>query len=377
MLTTDEIRTLLARLDGESADAIESDELECKEWNQADHKASEKTLRETVVCLANYRGGVIVLGVADKKLTRADAIVGVPSSLDRNYLSKLVYDGTDPHIRVEIEELLEPGGRRIVVIHVPCGRPAIHTTTDGVGKIRVGKECKPLKGSLLPRQPFDRVVTITHLALVAPIALSLLVGALAFVATQGAVQFLARPVATPPATSNPAMPTTLSEMPPTSSSTPLPSPRVRSSAPMESPAPKGNAVAMRIMVTFADVVRNNQEIAITLGIKNISNAPMMASVVAFLRLDAERIGPIPHFQWYAMAPTPEGIIPIVLRHDFVTADAFQEVWEGHRVLETVVNVGYRADGTNALEDSQYIGVGRLDPKTHRLFVVQSEWRPVK
>src|SRR5258706_11027111 len=186
VLTTDEIRTLLARLDGESADAIESDELECKEWNQADHKASEKTLRETVVCLANYRGGVIVLGVADKKLTRADAIVGVPSSLDRNYLSKLVYDGTDPHIRVEIEELLEPGGRRIVVIHVPCGRPAIHTTTDGVGKIRVGKECKPLKGSLLPRQPFDRVVTITHLALVAPIALSLLVGALAFVATQGA-----------------------------------------------------------------------------------------------------------------------------------------------------------------------------------------------
>jgi hypothetical protein len=144
--STRDVRALLARLDGEPADAIESEQFDCKEWVGATPSASEKMLRETVVCFANQSGGVIILGVADRKCTRAAAILGVPQDVDATRVRKLVYDGTDPHIQVEVEELLEPEGR-LLLVRVPPGNPP-YTTTEGLGKIRVGKECKPLTGSM-------------------------------------------------------------------------------------------------------------------------------------------------------------------------------------------------------------------------------------
>lgn len=87
-----------------------------------------------------------MLGVTDGKHTRAEAIHGV-GALDPNDLRRDIYDGTEPHILVEIHELPEPEGR-ILVIRVPPGMPP-HTTTDGVARIRVGKDSKPLTGSSL------------------------------------------------------------------------------------------------------------------------------------------------------------------------------------------------------------------------------------
>ncbi len=150
VLTLAEIRDLLRRLDGAPADAIESDTVECKPWDD-DPRARDRHLdevREAVVCLANSQGGVILLGIADGKRNRRDAIRGV-GALDAAYLRKQVYDGTAPHVLVEIEELIEPEGR-VLVVRVPRGMPP-HTTTKGVGRIRVGKECKPLTGPDLAR----------------------------------------------------------------------------------------------------------------------------------------------------------------------------------------------------------------------------------
>ena len=153
VLTQVEARALLKRLDGEPADLIESEMLECKPWDQypAARDSHLRDLREAVVCLANSRGGDILLGIADKKRTRQEAIQGV-GPLDVADLRRRVYDGTDPHILVEIEEILEPEGR-LLLIRVPRGIPP-HTTTEGVGKIRIGKECRPLKGSDLSRLLF-------------------------------------------------------------------------------------------------------------------------------------------------------------------------------------------------------------------------------
>ena len=100
-------------------------------------------LRENVVCLANARGGTIVLGVRDGMRNRREAIQGA-GRYDLMGLRRAVYDGTDPHILVEIEELVEPEGTLLLVL-VPKGMPP-HTTSDGVAKIRIGKECKPLTG---------------------------------------------------------------------------------------------------------------------------------------------------------------------------------------------------------------------------------------
>ena len=148
MLKLGELRELLGRLDGETADALESETIEFKSWDPQgqQRKVQVRNLRETVVAFANARGGLIVLGVADRKRTRSDAIQGV-GDLAASGLRRDIYDGTEPHILVEIDELHEPEGR-LLVVRVPPGLPP-HTTTDGVARIRVGKESKPLTGTTL------------------------------------------------------------------------------------------------------------------------------------------------------------------------------------------------------------------------------------
>lgn len=140
----------IARLEGTPADGLESETLEFKSWDSAvstlEKKRRIRVIRESVVAMANARGGTIVLGVADRKRTRKDAIHGV-GNLNRDRLRRDIYDGTDPHILVDLEELDTPEGR-LLVLRVPRGLPP-HTTTDGVAKIRIGNESKPLTGSHL------------------------------------------------------------------------------------------------------------------------------------------------------------------------------------------------------------------------------------
>ena len=151
MLTTHALRRLLSRLDGEPADALESETLEFKSGKASGREAIRsqlRAIRESVVGFANANGGTLVLGVADRAASRADAVVGVVG-LDAEGIKNSIYDGTDPPILVDIEELSEPEGR-VLMIRVPRGIPP-HTTTEGVAKIRVGKTTKPLTGSNLAR----------------------------------------------------------------------------------------------------------------------------------------------------------------------------------------------------------------------------------
>ena len=71
----------------------------------------------------------------------------VSSATPCSGLRRDIYDGTEPHVLVEIEELQEPEGR-FLAVRVPSGLPP-HTTTDGVARIRIGKDSKPLTGSTL------------------------------------------------------------------------------------------------------------------------------------------------------------------------------------------------------------------------------------
>jgi ATP-dependent DNA helicase RecG len=147
MRTLDEIRSLLGQLDGSTADELEDEDLEFKPWPDS-YRDLTSILKENVVCLANARGGEIVLGVRDRVRTRKEAIVGI-GDFDGRLLRRSVYDGTDPHILVDLEELAEPEGN-VLVVHVPRGIPP-HTTSEGLGKVRIGKDCVPLTGGLLTR----------------------------------------------------------------------------------------------------------------------------------------------------------------------------------------------------------------------------------
>ncbi|MBI4801298.1 MAG: putative DNA binding domain-containing protein [Elusimicrobia bacterium] len=152
-MTLSEIRAQLQRLEGASADAIESETLECKPWDPHPQAFDSqiRVLREAVVAFANQQGGVVLLGISDRKRTRKDAIHGV-GRLDIGMLRRRIYDGTEPHILVDIRELMEPEGR-VLVIEVPKGIPP-HTTSEGIAKIRIGKDSMPLTGSDIARLLF-------------------------------------------------------------------------------------------------------------------------------------------------------------------------------------------------------------------------------
>jgi len=106
---------------------------------------------QMAVCMANGGGGTVVLGVADREVGRAQAILGVPPEIDVNRLRKAVYDQTDPKITPAFEELrVLEGTGRLLVMQVYPGMPP-HTDTAGRGTIRIGKDCQPLTGTLRRR----------------------------------------------------------------------------------------------------------------------------------------------------------------------------------------------------------------------------------
>lgn len=147
MLAQQEILALLARLDEVTADDLEGQELDFKEWNTRSKEDALDLLVEMAVCMANGGGGTVVFGVRDKVVGRAQAIVGIPPEIDINILARTVYDETDPKLTPEFENLAVPEGTgRLLLMHVR-GILTPYTTTAGMGKIRVGKDCMPLTGS--------------------------------------------------------------------------------------------------------------------------------------------------------------------------------------------------------------------------------------
>lgn len=100
-------------------------------------------LADTAACLANGRGGVIVLGVRNKAPDRATALQGADSvRYPVETLRREIYNRTRPGLPVDaLEET--PDGVRIIFIRVPVG-VEIYSTTGGNFKHRVGDQCQPL-----------------------------------------------------------------------------------------------------------------------------------------------------------------------------------------------------------------------------------------
>lgn len=152
--TRAEVQELLDRLDDCSADELEGQDVDFKEWGRDDRTALTKAV-EWAVCMANGGGGTIVFGVADDLIGRANAVVGVPPSVDVNRLRQAIYDRTDPKLTPVFDELEVPEGTgRIIAMHVHPGMPP-YTDTSGKGLIRVGKDCMPLTGTVRKQLLFE------------------------------------------------------------------------------------------------------------------------------------------------------------------------------------------------------------------------------
>ena len=142
-----EVEELLERLDECSADELEAQDVDFKEWGKDDKQAVTKAV-DWAVCMANGGGGTIIFGVADDLVGRRNAIVGVPYNLAVDRLRLAVYDRTAPRLTPVFDEIEVPEGTgRVVAMHVHPGIPP-YTDTSGKGLIRIGKDCKPLTGAM-------------------------------------------------------------------------------------------------------------------------------------------------------------------------------------------------------------------------------------
>ena len=151
MRSVSEIQAILIELDSRPADELEGQDLDFKEWDHRSRKAAVGTVIEMAICMANGGGGTVVFGVNDKAIGRRKAILGVPPEVDANLLKKAVYDSTDPKLTPVFEEIaVQEGTGRLLVMQVHPGLPP-YTDTAGGGKVRVGRDCMPLTGTLRRR----------------------------------------------------------------------------------------------------------------------------------------------------------------------------------------------------------------------------------
>ena len=149
--TRAEIEALLDSLEERCAEELEDQDLDFKEWDGSSMAGSVRTVIDMAVCMANGGGGTVVFGVADKPIGRDQTVLGVPAEVQINKLKLAVYDSTDPKLTPVFEELRVPEGTgRLVLMHVHPGIPP-YTDTRGRGTTRVGRDCKPLTGTLRAR----------------------------------------------------------------------------------------------------------------------------------------------------------------------------------------------------------------------------------
>lgn len=145
------ICSLLDELQFQPASELEDQDLDFKEWNSRSISGAVSLVIEMAVCMANGGGGTVVFGVNDAAVGRSNAIIGVPHDVDVNRLKKAVYDATDPKLTPIFQEISVPEGTgRLIAMQVYPGLPP-YTDTSGKGKIRIGKDCQPLTGTLRRR----------------------------------------------------------------------------------------------------------------------------------------------------------------------------------------------------------------------------------
>lgn len=142
--TNADILRLLDQLDdGECADDLETHWLDFKPF--IDPKDDKRLATEYAVCFANADGGVVVFGVADKERGGRGKAIHGSGNADAAQWERDIYQGTNPHLNVKVEELLVPEGTgRVLVMRVPKGDNPPYGTSQGLYKKRVSTNCMPM-----------------------------------------------------------------------------------------------------------------------------------------------------------------------------------------------------------------------------------------
>jgi len=125
---------------------LEEDEGEHIEFKKAESSFGLKELIEYSVALANERGGMLILGVSDKKPRR---IVGTSAYKDgiAGTKEKLI---AQVRLRIDVEEINCPEGR-VLVFHIPSRPIGMPLHIDGRYLMRAGEALVPMSPDMLKR----------------------------------------------------------------------------------------------------------------------------------------------------------------------------------------------------------------------------------
>ena len=133
-------RALTAIAEGAVANALESDTLEFKTQGRSVPETLEG-LAEATACLANARGGMVVVGVADG-VAGTDAFVGC--DLDPMRTQRRIFELTDPHLTATVDPC-DWRGRPLLIVTVPVS-PDVHAVAGRITE-RIGGSCQPMSTS--------------------------------------------------------------------------------------------------------------------------------------------------------------------------------------------------------------------------------------
>src|SRR4051794_34677457 len=88
----------------------------------------ERVLADAAICFANTAGGIIIVGVCDKK-KGIEAITG--TNLDPDRVKQRIYELSRPHLNVEVTR--HPDHENLLLIS--CRKARIFIPTPGAGHI--------------------------------------------------------------------------------------------------------------------------------------------------------------------------------------------------------------------------------------------------
>jgi predicted HTH transcriptional regulator len=144
------LRDILVQLCVQSPEVVESESIEIKSWCYDEKDLAEK-VSEAAACLANQRGGVLLVGVNEAQDCRRRFSQCPYPNVSPSWLEARVHDLTVPpvensahDISSTASEVIETPGIQVFALDVPRTKfISGHMTTKGLSRIRVGKECRP------------------------------------------------------------------------------------------------------------------------------------------------------------------------------------------------------------------------------------------
>jgi ATP-dependent DNA helicase RecG len=141
-------RSIFAQLCVHSAEVVENEQLEIKGWCKDEKELAHK-IAEAAACLANAKGGDILVGIESKNEPRFSSCPF--PNVNANWLVARIKDNTVPPVECEAHDLTSvltdmrgAGPVTAFAITIPRSHHlCAHVTGKGISKIRVGKECRP------------------------------------------------------------------------------------------------------------------------------------------------------------------------------------------------------------------------------------------